>query len=62
MGEPLDKTRPTRFPKNPPAFQQSQQLNLRELESAILWLQQENESRQTEIAALVKRIEKLEAK
>lgn len=59
MGKPLDKTRPTRFPKTPPVHVQSQQLNLRELEDAILWLQDENESLKAAIATLTTKVDNL---
>lgn len=39
MGEALDKNRQTRFPPSGPRDDKSQQKNLAELESAILFLQ-----------------------
>ena len=67
MGEPLDSTRESRFPRTPPRHVESQQMNLRELEEAIYWLQDQRElldslvaSQTVLIAELTTRIETLE--
>lgn len=67
MGEPLDSTRESRFPRTPPRHTESQQTNLRELEEAIYWLQDQKKllesliaSQSTLIATLTTRIETLE--
>lgn len=69
MGEPLDSTRQTRFPRNPPSHVESQQLNLRELEDAIIWLQDQRTAMQSiideqsvSISNLITRITALENK
>lgn len=62
MGEPLDSTRPTRFGREPPRLEQTQQMNLRELEEAILWLQEQRTSMQTVIDAQAVTITELTAR
>jgi hypothetical protein len=52
MGEPLDETRPTRFPPKGPLNQESQQRNFRELEEAIIYLQQKVDELQQKIEEL----------
>jgi len=54
VGQPLDETRQTRFPSSQPLRVESQQANLRELEEAIVYLQQK-------VDALENRIKELEA-
>lgn len=52
MGQPLDSTRDTRFPDTFDGKEKSRQRNLRELEDAIVWLQDENERKDSIISSL----------
>ena len=68
MGQPLDDTRETRFPPSKYNSERSQQANLRELEEAIYYLQDERaaleetvQAQATLISALSVRISTLEA-
>lgn len=62
MGQPLDDTRETRFPPSRSNSERSQQTNLRELEEAIYYLQDQRETLQATIEAQAKLIDTLMAR